>query len=68
MNSPIQMQSVVESPYYAGEFLCPWPVPAFKPLSMIRLWGEMTYPEIGLVFAQLAQYNQIELSNNIQTV
>ncbi|KAI9135143.1 hypothetical protein [Acaryochloris sp. CCMEE 5410] len=68
MNSSIQMQAVVESPYDAGEFLCPWPVPEFKPLSMIRLWGEMTYPEIGLVFAQLARYNQIELANNKHTV
>lgn len=68
MNSLIQMQAVVESPYYADEFLCPWPIPEFKPLAMIRLWGEMTYPEIGLVFAQLARYNQIELANNKQTV
>lgn len=68
MNSLIQMQAVVESPYYEGEFLCPWPIPKFKPLSMIHLCGEMTYPEIGLVFAQLAKYNQIELAKKKQTV
>ncbi len=62
------MQAVIEAPYYEGEFFCPWETPEFKPLSKIRLCGEMTYPQIGLVFAQLAQYNQIELTADRQTV
>ncbi len=68
MNSSIQMQAVVEAPYYKDEFLCPWAVQKFKPFSMIRLWGEMTNPEIGLIFAQLAKYNGIEITNDKQAV
>ncbi|MDJ0705407.1 MAG: hypothetical protein QNJ46_19155 [Leptolyngbyaceae cyanobacterium MO_188.B28] len=68
MKSLIQMQAVIEAPYHEGEFLCPWPVSEFEPFSMIRLCGDMTYPEIGLIFAQLAQYNQIELTNDKQAV
>ncbi|MDV3349318.1 hypothetical protein QGP82_11495 [Leptothoe sp. LEGE 181152] len=68
MNSLIQMQAVIEAPYYEGEFLCPWPVPYFKPFSLIHLCGKMTYLEIGLVFAQLAEYNQIKLENGKQAV
>lgn len=68
MSSLIQMQAVIEAPYYEGEFFCPWKIPEFQPFSMIRLYGEMTYPEIGLIFAQLAQYNQIELSGDKQSV
>lgn len=68
MNSLLQMQAVIEAPYYEGEFSCPWQVPEFTPFSMIRLFGEMTSPEIGLVFAQLAKYNQIELTNGKQAV
>lgn len=68
MNSLTQIQAVIETPYYEGEFSCPWQIPEFKLFSMIRLWGEMTYPEIGLVFAQLAEYNQVELVNDKQAV
>jgi hypothetical protein len=68
MNSSFQMRAVIEAPNYEGEFLCPWQVAEFKPFSMIPLSGEMTYPEIGLVFAQLAQYNQIELSCKKQVI
>lgn len=68
MSSLIQMQAVMEAPHYEDEFSCPWETPEFQPFSMIRLHGEMTYQEIGLVFAQLAQYNQIELAGDFLTV
>lgn len=68
MNSLLQMQAVIEAPYYEGEFLCPWQVAEFKPFSMLRLHGETTYSETGLVFAQLAKYNQIELAIDKQGV
>ncbi len=68
MSSSVQMQAVIEAPYYEYKFLCPWEIPEFKPFSNIRLWGEMTYPEIGLVFAQLAKYNQIKLTDDKQAV
>ena len=55
----IQMQAVIEAPYYEGEFSCPWAIVKFEPYSMMRLHGLMTYPEIGLVFAQLAKYNKL---------
>lgn len=62
------MQAVIELPYYEGRFSSPWRIPDFKPFSMLRLQGEMTYPQIGLVFAQLADFNQIELANDAQVV
>ncbi|MFB2970868.1 hypothetical protein ACE1CD_18000 [Aerosakkonema sp. BLCC-F183] len=68
MISSIQMQAVIEVPYYEGDFLCPWETPEFIPFSKIRLCAEMGYPQIGLVFAQLAQYNRIELTADRQTV
>lgn len=68
MISSLQMQAVIEAPYYEGEFLCPWETPEFKPFSKIRLCGKMDYPQIGLVFAQLAQYNKIEITTDRQTV
>jgi hypothetical protein len=68
MNSLLQLQAVVESPSFQGEFQCPWDVPQFKPFSWIRLSGEMTYQEIGLVFAQLIQYNHLDLSGESQVV
>lgn len=64
----IQMQAVIEAPYYEGEFSCPWAIVKFEPYSMMRLHGLMTYPEIGLVFAQLAKYNKIELTGDRLTV
>jgi len=68
MSSPLQLQAVVETPYYQGEFLCPWDVPQFEPFSWIRLSGEMTYREIGLVFAQVVQFNDLDLSGERQAV
>jgi hypothetical protein len=68
MSSLIQMQAVMEAPHYEGEFSCPWETPKFQPFSMIRLHGKMTYQAIGLVIAQLAQYNQIELAGDKQTI
>ncbi len=68
MNTLIQMQAIIEAPYYEGEFFCPWPVPEFRPFARIRLWEEITNPEVGLVFAQLAQYNQIKLTSSRQVI
>jgi hypothetical protein len=68
MTSLFQLQAVIESPYLQDEFICPWDLPSFEPFSRIRLSGEMTCPEIGLVFAQLARYNQLDLSSESQTV
>jgi hypothetical protein len=68
MIDPFQLYAVIEAPYYQDEFIFPWDVPVFDSFSRIRLSGEMTYPEIGLVFAQLARYNQVDLSGESQTV
>lgn len=68
MSLLIQMQAVVEAPYYEGEFSCPWEIFEAPPFSMIRLSAEMTYAQIGLVIAQLAKYNQIELTGDRLTV
>ncbi len=68
MSSSIQLQAIVEAPNYEDEFLCPWEVAEFEPLSRIRLSAKITYPEIGLVFAQLAKCNKIKLENDKQTI
>jgi hypothetical protein len=68
MTSPFHLQAVIEAPYFQDKFICHWDVPPFKPFSWIRLSGEMTYPEIGLVFAQLVQYNKVDLSGESYTV
>lgn len=68
MNSLIQMQAVMETPDYEDDVSCPWQIPEYTPFSMIRLFGEITSPEVGIVFAQLAEYNQIELANDKQSV
>ncbi len=64
MSTQIKMQAIIEAPYYQDEFICPWKVSDFEPFSKIRLHPEITIPEIGLVVAKLAQYNDIELSNS----
>lgn len=64
MSSLIQMQAVIETPHYEGKFVCPWEIFEAPPFSMIRLSAEMTYAQIGLVIAQLAKYNQIELTGD----
>lgn len=67
INSPIQMQAVVEAPYF-DDFSCPWNVPEFTSFSLIPIHPDITYPEIELIFAQLAQYNQIELVEDKRVV
>ena len=66
MESPFQIKAVVEAPYYQGKY--PWNTSPIKAFSWIRLSGEMTYEEIGLVFAQLAQYNGLDLSGETQSI
>jgi hypothetical protein len=64
MTSPFQLQAVIEAPYFQDKFICSWDV---SPFSWIRLSGEITYSEIGLVFVQLVQYNKLDLSGESQT-
>ncbi|MEM6751715.1 MAG: hypothetical protein AAF630_01815 [Cyanobacteria bacterium P01_C01_bin.38] len=59
MNVNSQLQAVVEAPYNENEPLYPWAVADYKPFSFIRLSGKMTDGEVGLVFAQLVDYNDI---------
>ncbi len=66
MNSPFQIQAVVEAPSGQGE--CPWTIPQPEASSWIRLSGEITYEEIGLVCAQLVQYNCLDLSGEAKSV
>lgn len=60
MNVYPHLHAVVEGALYEGEPLCPWTIAECKPLSFIRLSGKMTDREIGLVFAQLINYNNLE--------
>ena len=68
MSTTFQLQAVVETPSFQDEFLCPWDIPVFEPFSRIRLWGETTNQEIGLVFAQLVQCNYLDFSGDSQIV
>jgi AraC-like DNA-binding protein len=60
MNVDPHLQAVVEVALDEGEPLCPWPIADCKLFSLIRLSGKMTDREVGLVFAQLVNYNNLE--------
>jgi hypothetical protein len=64
MSSPFQLQAAIESSGFDVESACPWEIVEIDGLAWIRISAEMTQPEIGLFFAQLASYNQIDLSGN----
>jgi hypothetical protein len=68
MNSPFYLQAVIEFYGLAAESACPWEIAKLDGFAWIRLSAEMTQPEIGLFFAQLAHYNQIDLSENRATI
>ncbi len=64
MADSIHMRGVIEAPDTEElKHSCPWPVADAKPFSWIRLWGDMTELEVGLVVVQLAAYNQIAIAN-----
>ena len=68
MSSVFQLQAVIEAPDYKDKLSCLWDVATVEPGCFIRLSGNMTYPEIGLVFAQIVRYNRLDLSGDIKTV
>ncbi|MEH2404715.1 hypothetical protein [Nostoc sp.] len=62
------LQAVIEAPWYEGEPLCPWFVADHKPFSRIQLYGEMTDLEVGLIFAQLVKYNDLDSESDAYEV
>lgn len=62
------LQAVVESPYYEGTPLYPWQIADYQPFSLIQLSGKMTDLEVGLIFAQLVQYNHLESEGDANKV
>jgi hypothetical protein len=68
ISSPFQLQAAIEFYSLDVESACPWEVAEIDGLAWIRLSAEMTQPEIGLFFAQLASYNQIDLSRNREAI
>jgi hypothetical protein len=67
MTSAFQLQAVIEAPYFGDDSICPWELPTWdNGFPPIRLSGELTHPEIGLVFAQLVQYNRLDFFTNSQ--
>ncbi|MGF2012915.1 hypothetical protein [Nostoc sp. DedVER01b] len=62
------LQAIVEAPSYKGEQLCPWTVADYKPFSRIQLYSEMTDWEVGLIFAQLVDYNSLHNEGNANDV
>jgi hypothetical protein len=67
-SSPFQLQAVIEFYSLDVESVCPWEIAEIDGLVWMRLSAEMTQPEIGLFFAQLASYNQIDLSRNREAI
>ena len=49
----------MEAPHHGGE-QWPWVLSDRRPFSFVRLGDGMTAGDIGLVFAQLVNYNRIE--------
>ncbi|MEA5595662.1 hypothetical protein [Rivularia sp. UHCC 0363] len=68
MNTNPHLQAVVEAPYYENKPLYPWAIADYKPFTFIRLHGKMTDQEIGLVFAQLVDYNNISSEGDANNV
>jgi hypothetical protein len=64
MTYSFQLQAVIEFDSVEAESACPWELSEIDELSWIRLSAEMTQPEIGAFFAQLAGYNQIDRSQS----
>lgn len=64
MSSSFQLQAVIEFYGFEPEFACPWEITELAGFAWIRLSAEMAQLDIGLFFAQLAAYNQIDLSGN----
>ncbi|MEH2310525.1 MAG: hypothetical protein V7K35_03640 [Nostoc sp.] len=62
------LQAVIEASWYEGEPLCPWFVADHKPFSRIQLYGEMTDFEVGLIFAQLVKYNDLDSESDAYEV
>ena len=60
MNANPHIQAVVEVMMDKGDLLCPWPVADCKKFRSIRLSGNMTDLEVGLIFAQLVNFNDLE--------
>jgi hypothetical protein len=68
MSSPFQLQAVVELYGLDAQSTFPWEIAEIDSFVWIRLSAEMTQPEIGLFFAQLARYQQIDLSGNREEI
>jgi hypothetical protein len=64
MSSSFQLKAVIEFYSSEAEPAWSWEVSEISELSWIRLSAEMTQPEIGAFFAQLADYNQIDRSQS----
>ncbi|WP_298919641.1 hypothetical protein [uncultured Nostoc sp.] len=62
------LQAVIEAPCYEGEPLWPWFVADYKPFSRIQLYGEITDLEVGLIFAQLVKYNDLDSESDANDV
>jgi hypothetical protein len=68
MSSPFELQAIIEFSGFTTKSAFPWEVAEIEKFSLIRLSAETTYPEIGLVFAEIAWYNQIDFSGNSEAI
>ncbi len=66
MSVLLRFQAIIDPPQVEANFQYPWQISSAKPSC--RLSGNMTEAEIGLVFLQLVQYNQVDFSGDISTV
>lgn len=61
MNFRVRLHAVIEAPFFQELRNSPWEIVKLTFFPWIRLSGELSHPEIGLVLAQLANYNHIDL-------
>jgi hypothetical protein len=68
MASSFQLRAVFEFSGFNTQSTFPWAVTEVKKTSWNRLSAEMTHPEIGLVFAELARYNNLDFSGDCEAI
>lgn len=56
----IQIEVVVETPWFEAPAPWPWPIAEIAPFTHLRVWSGMTEPEIGTALAALVDHNHLD--------
>ena len=68
INSEAYLYPVAEIMDYKNGLLFPWHIPNSNRFSLMPLSGNMTEAEVGLVFAQLVNYNHLPRGGNTKEI